>query len=51
MLQALMQVSINGPNIGEYEAVIKTAVKKWMPNRKKLAKGKPVANREFKVAQ
>lgn len=24
--------------------VIKTAVKKWMPNRKKLAKGKPIAN-------
>ena len=24
--------------------MIKTAVKKWMPNRKKLAKGKPIAN-------
>ena len=45
MLQALMQVSIYGPNIGECEAVIKTAVKKWMLNRKKLAKGKPIANK------
>ena len=44
MLQALMQVSIYGPNIGECEAVIKTAVKKWMLNRKKLPKGKPIAN-------
>ena len=34
MLQALMQVPINGPNIGKCEAVIKTAVKKWMPKSK-----------------
>ena len=44
MLHALMQVSINGPNIVEGGAVIKTAVKIWMPNRKKLSKGKPIAN-------
>lgn len=44
LLQALMHVSINGPNIGECEPPIKTAVKKWMPNWKKLVKGKSIAN-------
>ena len=50
MLQALMQVSIYGPNIGECESVIKTAVKKWMPNQKKLAKGKPIVNEVLTTA-
>lgn len=43
MLQTLMHVSINGPSIGECEPLIKTAVKKWIPNWKKLAKGKSIS--------
>ena len=38
MLQSLMHVSINGPSVGECQPLIKEAVEKWIPNRKKLAK-------------
>ena len=40
MLQSLMHVSISGPSIGECQPLIKAAVERWIPNRKKLAKDK-----------
>ena len=40
MLEALMQISINSPGIDECGSLIEAAVKKWLPKRKKLAKGK-----------
>lgn len=43
MLQSLMHVSINGPSIGECQPLIKAAVEKWIPNRKKLAKDKSIS--------
>ena len=40
MLDALMQISINGPEIDECASLIEDTVKKWLPKRKKLAKTK-----------
>ncbi|KAK3745838.1 hypothetical protein QZH41_004302 [Actinostola sp. cb2023] len=43
MLEALMHVTINGPDVSECGHLIEATVKKWCINRKKLAKGKPKA--------